>query len=161
MLTIPKVKEIHWVKASPREVYDCGSGDALNAPKNWHLDEPHPWILVIPEIDNVETAFAYSRTSDTFIPNDLKEVRLGHSAHKNEKCCIDRDGVVQHAPEERVEVVISDFLSLVSKKKSQGEKRGRSFICDRESDVFMLELLLRLKNQFKGEYLFRKKKNGF
>jgi hypothetical protein len=159
--SVPKIREIHWVKAFAREVYKCGDTDIATAPAHWDLTEPHPWLLLVPDIEGVQTAFAYSRTSKTWFPEDLQSVRIQHKAHEHQFCCINLRGVVQHAPEERVEVVISEFLDLVKEKSKVGKKRREPFTCNNESSSFLNELLLRLKTQFRQEYLFRKRKNEY
>ena len=161
MGTATRIREIHWVKAYADEVYKCGNADLETAPEHWVLDEPHPWILLIPDVDSVETAFAYSRTSKIRFEDELKDVRLIHEAHNHALCCIDLRGVVQHAPEERVEVVISDFIQLVTAKSIKGQKRGTSYTCGLENDSWLIDFIARLKSQFAGEYLFRKRKNDY
>ncbi len=161
MRSATSIREVHWVKAYADEVYKCGNADLATSPDHWDLTEPHPWILIVPDIDSVETAFAYSRTSNIRIPEDLKDFRLLHQAHNHKSCCINRKGAVQHAPEERVEVVISDFLDLVAEKEIKGQKRGEPFTCGSESPSFLSDLVARLKTQFKGEYLFRKRQNDY
>jgi hypothetical protein len=70
-------------------------------------------------------------------------------------------GVIQHTAEERVEVIISEFKALVTKKTIQRSRWGGHLICFHEENDFLEIFLERLKHQFQREYLYRKKKNDF
>ena len=161
MPLVGKVKEIYWVTASPEEVYECSSGDILSAPKNWHWREPHRWIVLIPDVPSAQTSFAYSRTSNVRIASELKSVRMSHSKHQCKGCCVDKDGVLQYAPEERVLVLTDAFMDLVAKKEKIGQKLVTKKTCNFEKIDFLDVFLNALRSTFAGDYLFRRPKNEY
>lgn len=161
MPLVGKVKEIYWVTASPQEVYECSTADISTAPKNWHWREPHRWIILVPDVASAQTSFAYSRTSDLKIPSDLKEVRMEHLKHPCGACCVDKDGVLQYAPEERVLVVTDAFIDLVERKGKISAKLGVKKTCDFEKLDFLDVFLISLRSTFAGDYLFRRPQNDY
>jgi hypothetical protein len=161
MPLVGKVKEIYWVTASPQEVYECSSADISTAPKHWHWREPHRWIILVPDVASARTSFAYSRTSDSNIPSDLKEVRMEHSKHPCSGCCVDKDGVMQFAQEERVLVVTEAFMDLVERKEKSSAKLVVKKTCAFEKIDFLDLFLIALRSAFAGDYLFRRPKNDY
>ena len=161
MPLVGKVKEIYWVTASPEEVYECSTADISTAPKNWHWREPHRWIILVPDVATAQTAFAYSRTSNSKIPFDLEDVRMSHSKHICNGCCVDKDGVMQFAPEERVLVLTAAFLELVERKERVGKKLVTRKTCNFEKIDFLEVFLKALMATFAGDYLFRRPKNDY
>lgn len=161
MALVGKVKEIYWVIASPEEVYECSSADISTAPKHWHWREPHRWIILVPDVAAAKTSFAYSRTSDLRIPFDLQDVRMNHAKHLCTGCCVDKDGVMQYAEEERVLVLTEAFMDLVDRKEKIASKLVSKKTCNFEKTDFLDLFVNALRSTFAGDYLFRRPKNEY
>ena len=163
MPLVGKVKEIYWVTATPEEVYQCSSADISTAPKHWYWKEPHRWLILVPDVASAQTSFAYSRTSDLEIPVDLEEVRMKHSKHPCIGCCVDKDGLLQYAQEERVLVLTDAFIDLVRRKEKISAKLVTKKTCNFETMDFLDSFLKALRStfSFSGDYLFRRPNNEY
>ncbi len=161
MPLVGKVKEIYWVTASPEEVYECSTADLSTAPKNWYWREPHRWIILVPDVGSAQTSFAYSRTSDLAIPLDLQEVRMKHAKHLCSGCCVDKDGVMQYAQEERVLVLTEAFMDLVRRKEKISAKLVTKKTCNFEKIDFLESFQKALRSTFSGDWLFRRPTNEY